>query len=219
MKKQRRIIGSRVEERRTTLDLSQEDLGQIVGASQQNIGQLESGIVAWPRYAGDLPAALDCTMDYLMGRVDDPKGRLPSKDEALIPLGHKVDTGRMQVAVYASAQAGPYGEAVNMDHPVEYRPPSPALAGVTGAYGMYVVADSMEPKYRKGDVLWVHPAKPVRPGDYVVVVCVENLAVVKRFVRRTKTHLVVRQLNPDDEYQIPLKQVLTVHKVVGNDEA
>ncbi len=48
-----------------------------------------------------------------------------------------------------------------------YRPPD--LIGVEGAYGVYVNGDSMRPRFKHGELIYVNPAKPVSSGDDVVI--------------------------------------------------
>lgn len=53
--------------------------------------------------------------------------------------------------------------------PAEYRMRPPQLAGVMGAYALFVPDESLAPRYRAGEVLYVHPGKPPIAGTDVVV--------------------------------------------------
>ena len=44
----------------------------------------------------------------------------------------------------------------------------PGLENVPEAYAVFVLGDSMEPRYQAGEVVYVHPNKPCRKGDYVI---------------------------------------------------
>jgi phage repressor protein C with HTH and peptisase S24 domain len=130
-----------------------------------------------------------------------------------VPLSAK------RLNVLGRAAGSPEGELI-MDAEAVDTVPSPAiLEDVAGAYAVYVVGESMEPRYRAGELVYVHPNKPYRRGDYVVVqVDVEGEerphGFIKQFVTLTPTTLVLRQLNPDREVEFPRKKVLSIHRIV-----
>lgn len=100
----------------------------------------------------------------------------------------------------------------------------PALTRVLGAYGLYVRGDSMEPRYFEGELLYVHPHKPVAPGCFVVIQLKPETedgpirAVVKKLAKRTATKLVVEQYNPPNTYEIDRAQVLAIHRILNGEE-
>lgn len=121
--------------------------------------------------------------------------------------------------VYPSSEAGPEGIMVGYD-PIEWIDLPPVLAGVRGAYAMYVVGSSMEPRIHAGDCIYVHPNRPPRKGQ--LVVCVlrkredgEHYAFVKELVSATHDLVVLRQANPAKDIPIPRRDVQALHLVVG----
>ncbi|SBV94046.1 putative Repressor protein CI [uncultured Alphaproteobacteria bacterium] len=71
-------LGDRTRERREQLGLSQGELGQRVGVSQQAIDQLESGATKRPRYVADLARELDVSIEWLQGKTEERgQGYLP----------------------------------------------------------------------------------------------------------------------------------------------
>lgn len=69
-------LGSRVKELRKGKDLTQTELGKLVGVSYQNIQNVEGGSVNNPRYLLELAKALNTTTDYLLN--GNNKGHDPS---------------------------------------------------------------------------------------------------------------------------------------------
>jgi transcriptional regulator with XRE-family HTH domain len=49
--------------------------------------------------------------------------------------------------------------------PTEYRTRPDQLLGVEGAFGVYAPGDFLAPRYRAGEVLYVHPGKPPTVGS------------------------------------------------------
>ena len=126
--------------------------------------------------------------------------------------------GDRDLPVFASAQAGPDGMQVSYE-PIEWiERPSP-LAGVPNAFAMYVVNDSMEPRYRQGDLLLIHPQRPIRRGQDVLVIKRaagdQHDALVKELVGLDAQRVKLRQLNPDRVFALDRRDVSGLHLVVG----
>lgn len=99
------------------------------------------------------------------------------------------------------------------------------LVGVPNAYGVYVVGDSMEPRYQEGEIVHVHPGKPVTVGAYVLVQKRPPApgeppqAVVKRLLRRSGTKVTLEQLNPHKTIDLKPDDIVSMHRIVGSSEA
>jgi phage repressor protein C with HTH and peptisase S24 domain len=65
------------------------------------------------------------------------------------------------------------------------------------AYALEISGNSMEPAYRKGDVIVVSPAAAVRRGDRVVVKTRKGEVMVKQLKRRTSKSVELQSLNPN----------------------
>lgn len=102
---------------------------------------------------------------------------------------------------------------------VDYVRRPPALMGIAEAYGLYMTGDSMEPKFCSGDLVLVHPGRPVRPGDHVILLLrdhpgAEPYAYCKRMLRRHGGKVTVGQYNPAMELEFPETSVVTIHRVL-----
>jgi len=64
------------------------------------------------------------------------------------------------------------------------------------AYALRVTGDSMEPVYRKGDILIVEPDAEVKRGDRVVVKTAKGEVMAKEVMRRSGRKIDLRSLNP-----------------------
>ena len=116
---------------------------------------------------------------------------------------------------------------VHMVAPLDYmaRP-----IGVTGRPDLYVVTvagHSMEPRFDSGERVLVDPKRSPGVGDDVVVQLRGpafdgeeiRFVLIKQLVRRKAGFVVLRQFNPDFEFEVPNEQVSMVHRVMGWDEA
>jgi phage repressor protein C with HTH and peptisase S24 domain len=83
------------------------------------------------------------------------------------------------------------------------------------AYALEISGNSMEPAYRKGDVIVVSPAAPVRRGDRVVVKTKDGEVMVKQLARKTAKTIELHSLNPDHaERTLAMSDVLWVARIM-----
>lgn len=127
-----------------------------------------------------------------------------------------------KIPVYGQAIGGPDGRFVLNGNKVADILAPPALYGVRDAYAVYMVGDSMEPRYYAGEAIYVNPKLPVRSGNFVVVQIEGEddvpSAYVKKFISRNSKELVLEQLNPPDGedavMRFPSSSVVSIHKIV-----
>lgn len=124
-----------------------------------------------------------------------------------------------RLPVFGRAVGGDDGHLVMNGEIIDHVECPPGLDSVPNAYAVYVIGDSMEPRYHAGEVVYLHPARPVKKGDYVVVQTrgpegEAPLGFIKRFVAYTPTRLILSQLNPPREIEFERADVVSVHKIV-----
>lgn len=143
-------------------------------------------------------------------QVDGPGGTDVGKSTFALP-----EVGTHDLPIYGHARAGKSG--VFMDNgKVQARVVRPHyLIGVTDAYGIYVVDESMSPALEHGWLIYVDPTRPVAAGDDVVIQLADEQAFVKRMVRRRDTTVVCEQFNPRQEVAYDRADVVAIHKVIG----
>src|SRR5438034_5064563 len=123
-------------------------------------------------------------------------------------------TGTEPIPIRSAARGGGDQEMFLEDGPIGYPARPSNLSGVRGAYAIYMVGDSMEPRYQPGWLLHVNPFKPPTRGRDVVVYKKGQAVLIKQFVGWEGDVLVLRQLNPPDTLRIPREQVNECHLVV-----
>lgn len=83
------------------------------------------------------------------------------------------------------------------------------------AYALEISGNSMEPAFRKGDVIVVSPAAPVRRGDRVVVKTRDGEVMVKQLARKTAKTIELHSLNPDHPLRtLAMSDVLWVARIM-----
>jgi phage repressor protein C with HTH and peptisase S24 domain len=152
----------------------------------------------------------------------------PGVPRVRTPRAHAAATHRRvgsdRLPVLGSAEGGADGQSPWNGDVVDYVPRPANLAGVPQAYAIYVYGMSMEPRYHPGELLYVHPGRPVTAGSYVLVQLRPKTdgdppsALLKRFVRQTASKLVLEQFNPAKTFDVKMSDVVSVHRIVGSGE-
>jgi SOS-response transcriptional repressor LexA len=162
----------------------------------------------------------DTVNKCMRGEVENPRGNsVVEGGSGSLRYGAEVaraGTWPKDLKIIGHVKAGVEGFFLDQGehHGMAYRPPS--LMGLDKAFAVYVQDESMSERYEPGDILWIHPTRPVKPGDYVVIELTDLQAFVKRLVRRTATHIECLQLNPRKSIKYPAKSVKRVYYVVGS---
>jgi phage repressor protein C with HTH and peptisase S24 domain len=207
-------VGDRVKERRRALGLSQPQLAKKVGGiTYQAIQQLEAG--GGSRHLVSIARALGVTAEWLQ----DGMGPAPSK-----PTQARAGAAE-KLKVLGMAECGADGWSLWNGDVIDLIDRPAGLAGVPNAYAVYVVGASMEPRYHPGEVVHIHPGRPIDIGAYVLVQKKPKasgeapLAVIKRLAKRTGAKITLEQFNPPKQFDIKTGDVVSMHRVVGSGEA
>jgi transcriptional regulator with XRE-family HTH domain len=166
------------------------------------------------RHAVDNAPASAATSAPRPGRGRPPSAGSAGPAASPSRLPHEAD----RIPIRSGARGGTDQEMFLEDGPIGYTPRPANLGGVRSAYAIYMVGDSMEPRYEPGWLLHVNPFKPPTRGRDVVVYKEGQTVLIKQFVGWEGDTLVLRQLNPPDTLRIPREQVRECHLVVGTDQ-
>lgn len=127
-----------------------------------------------------------------------------------------------KLPVLGEAVGGEDGEYIFNGSVLDYVDCPPSLENVPNAYAVYIDGESMAPRFRPGETVWVHPTKPARRGDDVVVQIHRERdddgapprGFVKEFVGWTSNKLLLHQFNPDKKVEFTREMVVSVHPIV-----
>lgn len=213
---------------RKAASMSQPDLSRATGLTVATISAYENGTRrVSPEKAQALAAALNLSVADLL--ADHPLSALhgvaPATARPATALFSPQSVAAMprDVPIYGQVAGAFLGKgAVDMEAgklDMARRPP--ALSGVAEAYAVYVVGESMEPRLRAEDLLFVDPRKAPRRDDLVVVQVQQGehaplVAYVKAYRRIDDDRLVTWQYNPPCEVAFDRRFVVAVHRVLDN---
>lgn len=201
-----KTFGQSVREERERRGLSQAELAALANTTQQSIDRIERDTVKRSRSMVEVAVALSLPLPAKVEAVNAVVGGVVGLD------------GGQRMPLYGHAVGGKHGEFVLNGNKIDDILAPPMLRGVREAYGVYVVGESMEPRYFAGEVLYINPRVPIRKGDFVVAQIAQDehsapLAYVKRFISKGDT-LKLEQFNPHEILEFNECDVVSIHKVV-----
>lgn len=223
-------MGNGLKTLRTRRGWSQAQAGTALGYSQAAYGKIENGQRRMSVELAERAAKLyGVSTAVVMGNEPLTETTTPALTDQVLPqpnarIGGPVDlrpTGEM-LPVYGKAQGGCNGEFIFNGNELAYLPAPPFLRGVTGAYAVYVDGESMEPRYLAGETVYVHPHKPIRANDFVVIQLSTGdgeapHGFIKQFISRDAKRVKLRQFNPTKTVEFPASRVVSIHKIVGSE--
>lgn len=230
-------LGERIKGQREFLRISQEQLADLAGVRQSTVSGWESGTISsmrnWKKVADVLHIPHD-ELRRLMGEATLTSGkttRIPSAvrenvrkiiEDTSTPISVVEATvaGARDVPVLGRAIGGDDGRFIFNGEILGWELRPPMLAGVKEAYAVYADGDSMYPRYKPGETVWINPNRPPARGEDVVVQLHPEdefeppYGFIKEFVGWEPSRLVVRQYNPSGEVYYDRDRVITIHPVV-----
>ena len=103
---------------------------------------------------------------------------------------------------------------------VDYVLRPPGIERARSVFAIYVLGDSMAPRYEEGDLVFVHPGRPPVNGcDVLIELAGDHGApgacFIKRLVARRPTKLVLQQFNPPrSDIEIPLARLRVLYRIL-----
>lgn len=223
--------------------ISQADIARKLGISQQAINNLFNGRAASSTYWREIAAMLDIPEEEMRALMIEA-GRDPEKrngpgnvslfrfpkqqgNQATPPAEVKppeiisFQTTNKMLPVLGEAVGGDDGRFIFNGQIMDYVTCPPSLANVPNAYSVYVDGESMSPRYRPGETVYVHPTKPARRGDDVIVQIhppsddgSPPWGYIKEFVGWQGNKLVLHQYNPERRIEFERQEVVSVHPII-----
>jgi phage repressor protein C with HTH and peptisase S24 domain len=155
--------------------------------------------------------------ERLLKEVSSPQVRF------MISEARNVTRGTAWIPVYGHAIGGKDGEFMLSGNQVSEVLAPPVLSHIADAYAVYVVGDSMEPRYFAGETVFVNPRLPIGRGSFVVAQISKGQesdphAFVKRLVSQDAKRLRLAQYNPRKVLEFPMSTVVAIHRIVMSGE-
>ncbi|RWX26620.1 XRE family transcriptional regulator [Rhizobium leguminosarum] len=228
-------LTEKLHEQSKATGVTQAMISRELGITQQAVNNLFNGRAASSGYWREIAKMLEIPEDEMRALMIDA-GRDPEKNTKLPPAQHDVDSDPMpnakmienlpltrpgkMIPVLGEVVGGDDGEYVFNGQVQDYVACPPSLVNVPNAYSVYVDGESMSPRYRPGEVVYVHPGRPPRRGDDVIVqihgkdASLPPRGFIKEYVGWAGEKLVLHQYNPAGRIEFEKRAVVSVHPIV-----
>lgn len=214
----------RIDQRLRAKELTDYRASMLAVGRPEVIRNIRRGLSKNPRRdtLEKLAGVLDCSFEWLAtgrGPVDPPAdigGELPD-----LPPRHQMAQDIPVLGTAAGSEAGAF--QLQSGNPIEHVRRPPGVASAVDVYAIYVVGDSMMPRFDEGELIYVSGKRPARPGDYVVIQTTNSAdgdmkAWCKKLVRKDSRTITVEQFNPPKTFGIPASSTLAVHRVLTTND-
>ena len=133
----------------------------------------------------------------------------------IMPSAESISATHM-IPVYG-AQPGGMQKGLNLSRRdvVDWAARHPAQFGIADAFAVYVFSGSMEPRYFRGELVYVHPGRPPEINRDCLIEMKNGEAHIRRFLGQHEEKIKVALLNPPEEKELSKESIKAVYAVVG----
>jgi phage repressor protein C with HTH and peptisase S24 domain len=230
-------LAKAIRDARKKANLSQPQLGKMLGVSKAAVSQWETGAnMPDPRRLQAILKALDIDARIAIGGGEiGENAQLPSGSEHAIITGAPSDVRREDgaptlpsraelrriIPVLGVAVGGAAGDfTMNDGSPIAYALETPGIVGRQEVFALFVQNESMSPWREPGQLVYVDSHQPPKITDYVVVEMKaepgsgERAAYLKRLAGRSGNMLRLEQFNPAKVFSVDMRKVHKVYRVI-----
>ncbi|MBL0942485.1 MAG: helix-turn-helix domain-containing protein [Alphaproteobacteria bacterium] len=171
---------------RLSRGLTLEELSEISELSPSYLSRLESGTRRLNVDTIDrLSKALKCTPSDLLvtgerwgqiqaGVYTTPRPQTLALCESKEPL-----TSTNKLPIYGTSTNN---GTINFSTNIGFTTCPADLAGIPGSFALRISDDILPPRYRKGDLVFIHPGRPLSPFEAVVIITTDQKIILGEFV-------------------------------------
>jgi phage repressor protein C with HTH and peptisase S24 domain len=222
--KKRSALGERIESRLLEIGKNQPWLAKEIGVGQSAISHIVSGATKRPKSSPEIAKALKVNLEWLLngtGPKETANATEGTDNTRSGKSGQSANTAfptnmHDLVPLYGAANAAhPSVTRLAEDFKMGDEPRHPAIYNVKGGFAMLVYGESMAPRHRPGEKVYVHPYLfPTIGQDCIVVEEPEGNAFIKEFRGENADEWRFIQLNPPKDIRIKKSKVRKIYAVV-----
>lgn len=105
-----------------------------------------------------------------------------SEDEASFDHSSRPSPAPIYRSSLADESPTPGWRLYRSEQPIDYRPKAAHFASAALVFGIYAQDDSMAPRFKPGELIFVDPSRPITPGDDVLFIARRKQGEAERAV-------------------------------------
>lgn len=223
-------LGEAIKAGRKAKRMTQEQLGDHFKVTKAAVAMWESG-KNMPDHRKMAELVNFLGLDPKLTDPSEPEGDLPPSNAthapnvARPPARHDMVKDVPVFGTVSGGDAEAVGDFELNGQIVDYVRRPPRFDGRKDIFAAYVQGYSVSPWREPGQLIYLEAARPPRVMDYVLVELRPTSAgddtrpaLVKRLLGSTPTKLKLRQYTPPKDFEIELRRVLKIYRVLDWDE-
>jgi len=186
------MLGTRVKALRKEQKVTQKELANAMGLSQQAVAKWEAGLSAPdPDMVRNLAQFFDTTTDDILGyEVKENSGKLTQHLQNIARAEHLIP-------VIGTVRAGYGALALEDDYGKEYA----QVKDPENYFYLLVQGNSMAPRIHEGDLALVRKQQTLENGDLGVIIYGEGEGTLKKFIKKDGA-VILQPFNPSYQEQV-----------------
>ncbi|MFK5980842.1 MAG: S24 family peptidase [Rhizobiaceae bacterium] len=129
----------------------------------------------------------------------------------------------VDIPIYGTAAGSISGSVAILSDVIDWVARPAGLKNAQHSYALYVSGNSMQPKYSPGDIIFLHPGRPPKSGDIVVVQTQNHdgadvISFVKEYIKPTDDGILTRQYNKPVDIEFKTNTIKAIHRVMTTNE-
>jgi|GEM_PF-2432559 len=229
IQKAMKTLGERLKNALKDRGISESRLAEMVGASQQAINFIANGTTKNPRNLGKIAKALGVNEAWLrygsQGGDSAPeemtRPRTVAQSELFAAYPAKpvarddlLAASINDLPVYGTP-AGMDGITLDTETPQSFTGRPPMLIGNNRGFAVFMIGESMSPRFDHGEMLWIDPVQPPQIGDYVLVVDQNSFAIPRQLLAIKSDAIELLARNDETESSVKREDIRHLYKIVG----
>lgn len=228
----KRLTATLIQSRLAELDRDMAELARAAGVSftsarNWTLGINLPAIKRVPAIASFLNVSESDILAAINGPSDDsPKlvvaiGKPMSQKNRSAPprVAEIAELGPRDVPILGVVVGGQKGDFTFDGYTLGHARRPAAIADLTNVYAMYVTGNSMDPRFRDGELVYVHRREPAIGDDVVIQLMPEAdggipPGFIKRLVRRNGSHIICEQYQPPGEVRYEREDILQLDRII-----
>lgn len=168
----------------------------------------------------ELLAAINGSDDVFVKSEVATSPDVPQKELQVAPrIADVSELGPRNVPILGVVVGGSAADFTFDGYTIGYARRPAAIADLANVYAMYVVGTSMDPRFRDGELVYVHRREPAIGDDVVIQLMPEQdggtpPGFIKRLIRRSGTHIICEQYQPPGEVRYERDDILQLDRVI-----
>lgn len=169
-------IADRIKFKAREKNILMKDLLKTCGLGINTVSKLADGKDIYSKNLAKIADCLNCSVDYILGRTDDPmlhslSESMPQKSEDIINAPPSVkSTSTIMLRYYDQPTSAGFGLNISDDVPYKYINVPDSPAAHSADFIVRVSGDSMMPRFLDGDKLFVKTCDSIEEGEFGVFI-------------------------------------------------